>query len=98
MRLSSAHISLIKQHTHETFGSDARVWLFGSRLNDLARGGDVDLLVESDLPATPQTLKAELLCKIKLVQALDLPVDLIVRPSGDASPITTIARSQGILL
>lgn len=98
MRLQPQQIAVIKQLIAEIFGPQAVVRLFGSRLNDAARGGDIDLLVESDMPATLQSLKAELLCKVRLVQALDLPVDLIVRPSEDTSPIALIARSQGVLL
>jgi predicted nucleotidyltransferase len=29
------------------FDGDAKIYLFGSRLNDLARGGDIDILVIS---------------------------------------------------
>lgn len=47
MRLSPAHISLIKPHTQEIFGADACAWLFGSRVDDAAKGGDFDLLVET---------------------------------------------------
>jgi predicted nucleotidyltransferase len=98
MRLTSQQQSQVRSITRASFGAQVRVWLFGSRISPLARGGDVDLFVESDAPITPQSLKQELLCKIKLVHALDLPVDLIVRSRRDTSPITQIARSQGILL
>ncbi len=98
MRLTPQQLDKVRSITRASFGGQVRVWLFGSRISPLAKGGDVDLLVESDAPTTPQSLKQELLCKIKLVQALDLPVDLIVRPRHDTSPITLIARSQGILL
>ena len=32
----------------ELLGADARVWLFGSRVRDDVRGGDIDLPVEAD--------------------------------------------------
>ena len=46
MRLSADQIEAIKQETAHFFGADARVWLFGSRADDAARGGDVDWSVE----------------------------------------------------
>jgi predicted nucleotidyltransferase len=98
MRLSQQQQEQIRSIASESFGKQAPVWLFGSRLDPFAKGGDVDLLVESDKPTTPQNLRQELLCKIKLAEALDLPVDLIVRSSHDTSPIAQIARGQGVLL
>lgn len=50
MRLDSQHIAAIKRLAVEQFGAGARVRLFGSRVDDAARGGDVDLLVELDTP------------------------------------------------
>jgi predicted nucleotidyltransferase len=67
------------------------VWLFGSRINDEARGGDVDLYVETDSPA----LLDELRCKVSLEEKLDMPVDLLVRSFQDDSPIARIAKNQG---
>ena len=46
MRLSQQTQQLIKATTQEIFGIDAQVKVFGSRINDDARGGDIDLLVE----------------------------------------------------
>lgn len=37
-------------------------------------------------------------CKIQLEERLDTPVDLIVKPIGDDSPIGRIARSDGVEL
>lgn len=54
MRLTTEQAKIIRQATHQRFGSDARVWLFGSRTDDNAKGGDIDLLIE-----TPTALDAK---------------------------------------
>ena len=50
MRLSAEHRALLKQEFIRQLGADHELKLFGSRLNDEARGGDVDLLVISPKP------------------------------------------------
>jgi predicted nucleotidyltransferase len=47
MRLLPEHIAVIKLASAEVIGSEASVRLFGSRLDDQACGGDIDLLVEA---------------------------------------------------
>jgi len=94
MRVTFPQIQTIQQHVHRHLGDDAAVWLFGSRLDDAQKGGDVDLYVE----AAPHRLMDELRCKIDLEDALDTPVDLIVRQPFDASPIASIAKNQGVRL
>lgn len=48
MRLTSEEVSAIKAAAIEVFGENVVVRLFGSRVDDSKRGGDVDLHVELD--------------------------------------------------
>lgn len=94
MRLSPQQAQTITQSVHHHLGDSARTWLFGSRLHDEKKGGDIDLYVE----AGPHSLMHEVRCKLQLTEALDMPVDLIVRSSGDSTPIARIAKGEGIPL
>ncbi len=58
MRLSNREKEIIQTAAIEAFGSEARVRLFGSRLDDIARGGDLDLLVELPRPFDDNGLRA----------------------------------------
>jgi predicted nucleotidyltransferase len=73
---------------------DAKVRLFGSRADDLKRGGDIDLYVETqDSPP----LKDRLLLQYQLAAACDMKVDLLVNDGCSEQPIYQIAKN-GILL
>ncbi|NTU54383.1 MAG: nucleotidyltransferase domain-containing protein [Chlorobiaceae bacterium] len=95
MRLSTTQQQDILQATRQNFGADARVWLFGSRVDDSRRGGDVDLYVETGLRTSPM---ATLRCKMALEERLDLHVDLVVNNHVKDEPIYHIAKQQGVLL
>lgn len=47
MRIHSDEIRIIVELTDKIFGSQAQVLLFGSRLTDTKKGGDIDLLIKS---------------------------------------------------
>ena len=97
MRLSADQARVILGCVRQQFGADAQVLLFGSRLDDLARGGDVDLLVESaGQPALRQpTLRQRALATMALEQALNLPVDIVAQQRGTpGSAFARIARSK----
>ena len=94
MRLTPTQIDTIQSTVHAVLGEGAQVTLFGSRVNDQQKGGDVDLYVEIVQP----DLMKKIRCKVSLQDQLDLPVDLIVKPHGDRSPIALIAKQEGIRL
>ena len=96
MRLSPAQTRVILHCVREQLGADASVMLFGSRLDDDARSGDVDLLVES---AAPATLRQRVLVTMALEKALALPVDIVAVQRGTpGSAFARIARSRAQLL
>lgn len=48
MRLQSKEIQTILRVAKDIYGDGVKVYLFGSRLNDTKRGGDIDLLVRTE--------------------------------------------------
>jgi predicted nucleotidyltransferase len=94
MRLTPVQIQTIQSTVHAVLGAGAQITLFGSRVHDDQKGGDVDLYVETAQP----DLMRKIRCKVQLQDQLDMPVDLIVKPYADNSPIAKIAKQEGILL
>ena len=96
MRLSQEQTQVITQAVTRIAGKSARVLVFGSRLDDNARGGDVDLLVETE-EKIPRLDHARM--KMELEQLLGLPVDVLVHARGtEASPFVELARLKGRVL
>ena len=92
MRLSPDQTRVILQCVRQQFGVDAGVMLFGSRLDDGARGGDIDLLAES---LSPPTLMQRARATMALETALSLPVDIVATQRGTpGSAFARIARSR----
>ena len=99
MRLSQAEKTRIKEVAQNHFGRNAEVRVFGSRMKDQARGGDIDLYIETDL-AGQAALDAELAFQRDIQaalgeQRLDLTVHLRDYP---LTPFEAHAREQGIPL
>jgi predicted nucleotidyltransferase len=99
MRLSSDQIRTIGQVVAEFAGADASVRLFGSRADDAARGGDIDLLVEVPRPIDrPAVLGATIAARLER-QLGGRKVDVLLSaPNLQSLPIHRIARSTGELL
>lgn len=93
MRLHPHQIQSIQAVIQQIAGQQATTWLYGSRLDDTRRGGDVDLLIQS---TPPITLLQRARIKTQLERELSLPVDVLAcGEDGQLSPFARIAVSQG---
>ncbi len=101
MRISDEERSAFKQAVLDHFGPDARVYLFGSRVEDRDQGGDVDLYVETGLRGEKlQEAKLEALSQIQL-RIGEQKIDMVTsgpEAENEARPIVKKARETGVLL
>ncbi len=95
MRLTPAQIQTIQSTACAVLGDGARVWLFGSRLDDGRKGGDVDLLIQAQ-PEPGLLQRARI--KNRLEEQLGLPVDIVTRSPSQASAFARVAQAQGVAL
>ena len=52
MRITSFEQKIIKSFVKKHFGRNAEVYIFGFRLDNDRKGGDIDLYITTDMPAT----------------------------------------------
>jgi predicted nucleotidyltransferase len=99
MRLSDEQMRAIRQLAREVAGEHCNVRVFGSRLDDAARGGDIDLLLElMDTVDKPALIAAQLSARIsRAMQGRKVDV-LISAPNLLRLPIHDIAFKEGRLL
>ncbi|MBS4099566.1 MAG: nucleotidyltransferase domain-containing protein [Sulfuricella sp.] len=96
MRLTENEAGLIRLTVAECFGDGSRVRLFGSRADDAARGGDVDLYIQ---PIARDRLYARRIrCLARLTERLPYPVDVVLASPEDERPIDRVATSTGVEL
>ncbi len=93
MRLSTQEQQAVSQAIHKADGA-ASIYLFGSRADDAAKGGDIDLLVLSK--------KIKLMDKLSILSQLhrqlgERKIDIAVYPDAEA-PFPQIAMQTGILI
>ena len=101
MRITETERRVLREEAQEAFGADSKVFLFGSRVDDARRGGDIDLLVETGKTGHAAILQAQLrfLARVKLAlgeQKIDVLVDYPDR--RNRPEILRIARAQGVQL
>lgn len=87
MRLTQQQRQKINELVVQVFGDDVTVHLFGSRLDDSARGGDIDLLIISARPIEDKFHK-KLQLNTQLQIALgDRRFDLVIKdPTTEITP------------
>jgi len=99
MRITSFEHEMILKAIRDKLGETAKIWLFGSRVDDNKKGGDIDLYVETDCHY-PDCWQR----KISIISTLqrqigEQKIDCIVRcPDDPENPIDSIAKKTGVLL
>ena len=100
MRFSEKSINAVKEAVHDTFPGQSKVFLFGSRVYDDKRGGDIDLLVVSDLhQGAMEAAKIRAIVKIQMALG-DQKIDMVVTadPYRDSRPVVREALQNGVEL
>ena len=98
VRLSEEQRKSIVAVVKECLGRSACVLLFGSRTRDDAKGGDIDLLITTDMTDVDAIVRAEVRCQVLLEQTLgnqkiDLLIDYPTR--RQRPPVMLAAHAQG---
>lgn len=99
MRLTSSQKAAIREEVGRVFGKEAQVHLFGSRVDDSARGGDIDLYIEAS-GTTTELFDRELRLQARLQRRLgDRRIDIVVHNNSlPLRPIDQHARQTGVPL
>lgn len=100
MRLTTMEQDVISNCFRLSFGADDHLWIFGSRVNDQKRGGDIDLYVETQLD-NEQAIKSKFsFLRIVKDRIGDQKIDMVLNilTINSSQPIYKIARAEGIQL
>jgi predicted nucleotidyltransferase len=101
MRLTERQRQVLKEATAACFEPSATVRLFGSRVDDTRKGGDIDLLIETAID-DPQLIAAAYIRFVaRLYRELgEQKVDVLIDYPGRTQrlPIYDVAREQGVTL
>ncbi|MBM3467345.1 MAG: nucleotidyltransferase domain-containing protein [Alphaproteobacteria bacterium] len=101
MRLTEAQVKAIQDNFFVSFMEGDKIWLFGSRVDDSKKGGDIDLYIETNYSDLFIVTKKEIefianLKKIIGDQKIDIVINIL--PRNQQLPIYNEARNTGIQL
>jgi len=93
MRLKTEEITTITSAIREN-DPEARIYLFGSRTDDSAKGGDIDILILS----ARLTFKDKLKIKARIFQQMaEQKLDILIA-SDIGDPFVRLAKENGVQL
>ncbi|MCK5915065.1 MAG: nucleotidyltransferase domain-containing protein [Deltaproteobacteria bacterium] len=101
MRLTQYQVEILKSTAIDVFGPQSGLVLFGSRVDDSLRGGDIDLYITGFNRPAEQQLDAKLLFLVKVKRKIgEQRIDLVFAPQPNQTllPIHRIAAHTGIAL
>jgi predicted nucleotidyltransferase len=99
VRLSHEQVRVIRDVVEGQIGESARVYLFGSRVDDAARGGDIDLYIECDEALTNRAATSARIAGVLQRHLGEQRIDVvIVDPEIPKKPVHRSAREHGVAL
>lgn len=99
MRLTDDQVETIRQLALQVAGAQSRVRVFGSRLDDAAHGGDLDLMLELNEPVdNPALMAAQMSARVSRAMHGRKVDVLLSAPNLMRLPIHEMAFNEGKLL
>lgn len=101
MRLTARQVSSIQNTFKRHFLPADKLWLFGSRVDDHKKGGDIDLYIETQYDNLIIVAEKQIQLIVDLKKEMgDQKIDVIINllPLHQTLPIYQEARKNGVLL
>lgn len=99
MRLTSQAQAAIIQTFQNFFSAEDHIWLFGSRVDDTKRGGDIDLYIETQENDTRKLRDQKIKFLVNLEKKIgEQKIDVVIKTPQKILPIHEEARKTGVLL
>ena len=95
MRLQKQEIHTILHVARNIYGEKVKVYLFGSRLDNTKRGGDIDLLIRTDEEKKGVLARIRMIAQLKYLLG-DQKIDII--GDHEDSIVAQEALRKGVLL
>ena len=95
MRLQKQEIHTILQVARNIYGEKVKVYLFGSRLDNTKRGGDIDLFIRTDEEKKGVLARIRMIAQLKYLLG-DQKIDII--GDHEDSIVAQEALRKGVLL
>ena len=98
MRITSFERQIIKLHVKKHFGMNADVYLFGSRADNNRKGGDIDLYITTDMPAS-EIIRRKINLLVDLEKSIgEQKIDVVINNRTKQKPFYEIAEKEGVKL
>ena len=98
MRITSLEQETIKLHVRKHFGMNADVYIFGSRVDNNRKGGDIDLYITTDMPAS-EIIRRKINLLVDLEKSIgEQKIDVVINNRTKQKPFYEIAEKEGVKL
>ena len=101
MRLRDYELQAIRSAFHQSFARGDQLYLFGSRVDDAKKGGDIDLYIQTTEMDAAKLVEQKLKFLVNLTQLIgEQKIDVVLHrlESSENLPIYKVAQTEGVRL